>query len=155
MRSIYDQACRCLSTFRVAKSHPSGVRPSGMLGRAVNAKHLRPGLPVPQHFSHCEKPPFGCPAFLPVPPSLPLGKRRCRLFVLQKKFCAFSGNFSSSRTIENSPNAKLAPRYAGAFFVSSARGRIPLLYKLSHQHMPHIHIITNLLSILFIKTSTR
>jgi len=43
-----------------------------MLGRAVNAKHLRPGLPVPQHFSRCEKPPFGCPAFLPVPPSLPL-----------------------------------------------------------------------------------
>jgi len=46
-----------------------------MLGRAVNAKHLRPGLLVPQHFSRCEKPPFGCPAFLPVPPSLPFGKR--------------------------------------------------------------------------------
>ena len=109
LRQHFSLREKPLKTFAYGKNHavrvrflpvtPAGVQPSGMLGRAVNAKHLRPGLPVPQHFSRCEMPPFGCPAFLPVPPSLPLGKRRCRLFVLQKKFCAFSGNLSSSMTI--------------------------------------------------------
>ena len=85
LRQHFSLREKPLKTFAYGKSHavrvrfppvtPAGVQSSGMLGRAVNAKHLRPGLPVRQHFSRCEKPPFGCPAFLPLPLSLPLGKR--------------------------------------------------------------------------------
>ena len=114
LRQHFSLREKPLKTFAYGKSHavrvrflpvtPAGVQPSGMLGRAINAKHLRPGLPVRQHFSRCEKPPFGCPAFLPVPPSLPLGKR-LRIFAFDpRQKTSFFGD-PGAKTAQAPPTA--------------------------------------------------